>query len=83
MVTRLGKAVGHKQMHPLQAKVSALPETRCMLKLFLGMVGGYQAFCKNFSSVLCPLTDLLSVSCDFLYTECQAAFQSVKILLAI
>lgn len=42
----------------------------------------YRNFCKNFSSVVQPLTNLLSPKVDFLWTsDCQAAFESVKSLL--
>ncbi len=46
------------------------------------MVGYYQSFCRNFLSVVSPLTSLLSPSKSFVWNvECQFALQSVKVLL--
>ena len=43
----------------------------------------YRTFCRNFSSVVAPLTRLLSPSVTFLWTvECQCAFDSAKALLS-
>ncbi|KAI2646195.1 Transposon Ty3-I Gag-Pol polyprotein [Labeo rohita] len=62
-VTYLGKQVGNGQVRPLDAKIAAvleypIPTTRRELRRFLGMVGYYRCFCKNFSSVVAPLTRL-------------------------
>ena len=47
------------------------------------MAGYYRAFCKNFASVVVPLTDLLSPKVPFDWsTKCQVAFDNVKLLLA-
>lgn len=86
-VTYLGKEVGHGQVRPVEAKVRAVsefpvPNTRRELRRFLGMVGYYRSFCRNFSSVVSPLTTLLSPSKSFMWNaECQYAFESVKALL--
>ena len=75
------------QVRPVQAKVEAIldyppPTTRRELCRFLGMVGSYRSFCKNFSAVACPLTDLISSNVVFKWTpRSQAAFESVKALL--
>ncbi len=66
-VTYLGKQVGHGHVKPVEAKVAAItefpvPVTRRELRRFLGMVGYYRNFCKNFSTVVTPLTNLLSPS---------------------
>lgn len=46
------------------------------------MTGYYRTFCRNFSTVVAPLTRLLSPSVSFEWTaECQSAFDSVKALL--
>ncbi len=51
---------------------------------FLGPVGYYRAFCKNFSTVVAPLTDLLKGKAKFVWsTQCQAAFENVKSLLCV
>ncbi|CAL9693082.1 unnamed protein product [Knipowitschia caucasica] len=86
-VTYLGREVGQGQVRPIEAKVSAIdayppPTTRRELRRFLGMAGYYRSFCRNFSSVVVPLTTLLSPKVDFKWTtECQSAFDSVKSLL--
>lgn len=49
---------------------------------FLGLVGYYRAFCRIFSSVVAPLTDLLRDEVKFVWSSlCQSAFQHVKTLL--
>ena len=69
------------------AKVAAIQEfpmpcDRRALRRFLGMVGYYRSFCKNFSTVVCPLTNLLSPKARFDWTEsCNQAFENVKALL--
>ncbi len=46
------------------------------------MCGYYRNFCQNFSSVVIPLTDLLSDKRKFVWsTECERAFLSAKDLL--
>ena len=86
-VTYLGKPVGRGQVRLVAAKVSAIsafpaPATRRNLRRFLGMAGYYRSFCRNFSSVVAPLTSLLSPARQFQWTaECQAAFDTVKVLL--
>ncbi len=86
-VTYLGKQVGKGQVRPIEAKVSAIkdfpvPNTRRQLRRFLGMAGYYRSFCKNFSSVAKPLTDLLSPSRQFVWSvESQSAFEAIKQLL--
>lgn len=85
-VTYLGRIVWG-QVRPLDAKVSAIinfpaPVDRRELRRFLGMVGYYRGFCKNFSAVVAPLTDLLSPKISFAWSElCQKAFENVKALL--
>ena len=86
-VTYLGKRVGGGQVRPVQAKVEAIlsvpvPTTRTELRRYLAMVGYYRAFCKNFSAVASPLTDLLSPKVDFRWSAlCQSAFEQTKSLL--
>lgn len=63
-VTYLGKISGQGQVHPVTAKVQAIdqfppPTSKKELMHFLGMVGYYRAFCRNVSSVVAPLTNLL------------------------
>lgn len=55
---------------------------RKTLRRFLGMAGYYWSFRLNFSTVIRPLTDLLSPKNDFVWTpECQQAFENAKSLL--
>ncbi len=83
-ITYLGKEVGQGQVRPLGAKVTAIagfptPTTRRELRRFLGMAGYYRSFCKNFSTIVQPLTSLLSPSRQFLWSdECQYAFNLIK-----
>ncbi len=75
-VSYFSKEVGHGQVRPVAAKVSAIaefpvPNTRRELHLFLGMAGYYLSFCWNFSSVVCSITNLLSLSQQFVWSsEC-------------
>lgn len=73
-VIYLGKQVGRGKVQPLGAKIEAIvsfpvPTTRRELRRFLGMAGYYRGFCRNFSSVAAPLTDLLSPSVPFVWSE--------------
>lgn len=85
-VTYLGKVVGQGVVRPVHAKVEAIeqcppPMTKKELMRFLGMVGYFQSFCKNFSSVVAPLTDLLKAQVKYIWSDrCQAAFENVKTL---
>lgn len=60
-VTYLGKVVGHGQVRPVEAKVTAIeqypvPTTKKEVMRFLGLVGYYRSFCRNFSMMVAPLT---------------------------
>ncbi len=85
-ITYLGKEVGQGQVRPVEAKVTAvtefpIPATRKELRRFLGMAGYYRNFCKNFSTVVNPLTSLLSPLYPFEWNDtCQHAFDNVKAL---
>lgn len=87
-VIYLGREVGQGQVRPVEAKVAAIaacppPSTRRALRRFLGMAGYYRSFCRNFSSIALPLTNLLSPKVDFVWTvACQHAFDCVKLLLS-
>lgn len=86
-VTYLGKEVGQGQVRPLEAKVVAIsqfpvPTTKRELRRFLGMIGYYRSFCRNFSDVVLPLTNLLGKTSAFVWSaDCQAAFDNAKALL--
>jgi len=86
-VTYLGKQVGNGQVKPVDEKVAAItkfpvPVTRRELRRFLGMIGYYRSFCKNFATVVTPLTNLLSPKKTFVWNEeCQFAFENAKALM--
>lgn len=86
-VTYLGKVVGQGFVRPVRAKVEAIdgfpsPTTKKELMRFLGLVGYYRGFCRNFSTVVAPLTDLLKAKVAFVWTSaCQEAFDAAKSLL--
>ncbi len=86
-VTYLGRVVGQGRVAPVQAKILAIadypqPTTKKELQRFLGLVGYYRGFCKNFSTVVFPLTELLKTKMKFDWSaSCQQAFDDVKLLL--
>ena len=83
----MGRVVGNGHVLPVMAKVAAVqdypvPVNRHELRRFLGMVGYIRDFCVNFSSVVAPLTDMLSPKVDYVWSgACQKAFENVKGLL--
>lgn len=71
VVTYLGKQVGQGCGKPVVAKVEAIlqfptPSNKRELCQFLSMAGYYRGFCRNFSAVVSPLTDLLSSNRKFI-----------------
>uniref|UniRef100_A0A3B3XS13 ribonuclease H n=1 Tax=Poecilia mexicana TaxID=48701 RepID=A0A3B3XS13_9TELE len=76
-VTYLGHQVGQGKVRPVSAKVEAIekypvPTTKEELMKFLGLVGYYRAFCRNFSTVVAPLTDLLKSNVKYIWSSvCQ------------
>ena len=86
-VTYLGYVVGQGKIRPINAKVEAIvsfpvPTNKNQLMRFLGMVGYYRKFCKNFAVVAEPLTRLLQKKQTFNWMEDQqTAFEKVKRLL--
>ncbi|XP_069986300.1 uncharacterized protein [Penaeus vannamei] len=86
-VTYLGYTVGQGQVCPLSGKIEAIdnypvPKTKREVMRFLGMAGYYRRFCKNFSDVVAPLTDLLKKKVKFKWSEsCEAALKKLKAML--
>ena len=86
-VTFLGHLVGQGQVKPLEAKVYAIsefpvPKCKRQLMRFLGMAGYYRKFCKNFSGIAEPLTNLLKKSTKFKWNDkYQDAFDRLKAIL--
>ena len=84
--------MGQGQVKPLEAKVSAIsefpvPKCKRQLMRFLGMAGYYRKFCKNFSSIAEPLTNLLKKfkwndKCQDVFYRLKAILKSAPVLLA-
>lgn len=85
-VTHLGRVVGQGHVRPVDAKVRAvvqypIPATKKELMRFLGLVRYYQSFCKTFSTVVAPLTDLLKCTVKFVWSpHCQRKCESPPVL---
>ena len=86
-VTFLGYLVGQGELKPIQAKVEAIakfpvPSNKRELKRFLGVIGYYRKFCRNFSDIVSVLTNLLCKNATFIWSnECQVAFEKIKSML--
>ena len=86
-VIYLGHVVGMGNVTPVEAKIKCIveypiPENRKGLMRFLGMAGYYRKFCKNFSDIAVPLTELLKKDHKYHWTSnCQYAFDNIKSLL--
>jgi len=86
-VTYLGYVVGQGKVAPMDAKVQTIlafpvPTSKKALRRYLGMVGYYRKFCKNFADVTLPLTNLLKKNVKFTWDDsCQKAFDKLKTLL--
>ena len=70
-LTYLGHIVGNGTIRPKAANVEAIlkypvPTSKKSLRRFLGMTSYYRTFCRNFSSVALPLTNLLSLKRKFI-----------------
>ena len=86
-VRYLSYIVGQGKVRPVNAKVEAIvefpvPTSRREVMRFLGMADYYRKFCKNFSTVAAPITELLKKDRHFVWSqECQDAFTKIKRLL--
>ena len=70
----LGHVVGQGEIKPVAAKVEAIvnfpvPTNKRECMCFLGMTGYYRKFCRNFSSVAVPLTNLLRKDQAYVWEE--------------
>jgi len=87
-VQYLGHMVGQGSVYPVSAKVDAIvdfptPTGRKGIQRFLGMAGYYRRYCRNFSEVVRPLTDLLKKDTRFKWSdECEQAFCTIKKMLS-
>ena len=51
----------------------------CDVRSFLGLVGYYRKYIKDYSKIASPLTDLTKKEVAFQWTdECESAFQTLK-----
>ena len=79
--------MGQGQVKSLEAKVNAIsefpvPKCKRQLMRFLGMAGYYGKFCKNFSGIAEPLTNLLKKNTKFNWNDkCQDALDCLKAIL--
>lgn len=86
-VQYLGYVIGNGGITTDPQKISAIinwpvPKTIKQVRGFLGLTGWYRRFIDNFSSVVFPITEVLSTKRKFCWTsEAQKAFENVKKLL--
>ena len=90
-IENLGHEVGRssvkKKKKEKKAKVQAIakypePKDKKALMRYLGMAGYYRKFCRNFSNVVNPLTNLMKKGVKFHWDmSCQNAFDKVKAML--
>lgn len=82
----LGYRIGRGLIKPQEQKVEAVrqykpPTTKTQVRAFLGLVGYYRCFIPNFSSIVCPLTDLTKKGQPekvHWTKEAEQAFQKLK-----
>ena len=86
-VKYLGHIIGSGKILPKAENIDAInnyptPTDRKSLLRFLGMTSYYRKFCKNYSTIAYPLTELTSTRKKFIWTEtCQLAFEQLKSIL--
>lgn len=86
-ISYLGYVIDASGLKTEIAKIDAVnktpqPTNASEVKAFLGLVNYYGKFVRNLSSVLEPLYGLLKSNIKFVWsTECEKAFQSIKLLL--
>lgn len=83
-MTYLSHQVGQGEVRPLRAKVQAVeqyppPATKKELMRFLGLVGYYRGFCRNFSTVVAPMTDLLKAKAKYIWLLRMSKRSSVRL----
>ena len=82
-VTYLGHTIRYGRISPIDIKIRDIlnipvPQNIRSLRRFLEMAGYYRKFCKTFSDVALPLTQLLSKKSKFVWT---LSFEQIKSLL--
>ena len=80
----LGHIVSAKGLEPLPEKCAAVqgfptPRKIRNVRAFLGLVGFYRKYIKDYSKIAAPLTDLTKKEVQFQWTDaCEGAFQALK-----
>ncbi|GBG76676.1 hypothetical protein CBR_g22893 [Chara braunii] len=83
-VLYLGHEISAEGLKPDDAKVANIcewprPQYVTEMRSFLGMIGYYKTFVKNYSIVAAPLTDLTRLHTPWEWTdECEVAFRHLK-----
>lgn len=86
-VSYLGHVISEQGVQPNPEKVNAIknypvPKDAKMIKQFLGLVGYYRRFIKNFAKIAKPLTNLLKKEIPFSWTnEHQTSFDTFRNIL--
>lgn len=86
-VNYLGYIIGHGGIKTDPDKVQSIfdwpvPRNIKQVRGFLGLAGWYRRFIANFSSVVFPISEVLSTKRKFCWTsEAQASFERIKSLL--
>ena len=86
-VRYLGHEVGLGEIAPKNANVQAIlempvPTDKRSVRRFLGMVGYYRRFVRNFATISSPLTNLLKKEVLFKWNaDCQESYDQLKAVL--
>ena len=80
VLTPQGVRVDEKKVKVV--KEYPVPKTAKEVRAWLGYVGYYRRFCKNFAQICSPLYDLLKKDTEFTWTaECNSAFEKLRELM--
>ena len=80
----LGNVINKHGIRPSPAKMEKVknhlpPKNVKQVRQFLGLVGYFRSFIKNFAQIAKPLNDLLHLSCKFVWTaKEQHAFETLR-----
>ena len=83
-VVYLGHEIGYGRVAPKQRNIEAIivfprPKNKKDVRSFLGLIGYYRRFIKNFSDLANPLTNLLKKGSKFTWCEeCNDSFSKLK-----